>query len=236
MSNENPGANASERYLQLAFQMNPMWQATQLVDLRARALRLKRLDAGQTTEQQSDIASLRHSAKKQIAEIQESFWKMPLESLKRRLEVIDVRRLPELAPVVGRLRTAAACRAAFPKLSQESWMDNKLFNAFKSAVVLPPTEAGYARESFMARIRDQSHLKKIRQSVRKLEQEYPLLYSLEHDWFQTLTKHKLRHVSVDGATSSGVSFSLLEMGWPMWLLIFIAVRVLIRLMTMAGGN
>ncbi|MCC6511230.1 MAG: hypothetical protein IT423_19165 [Pirellulaceae bacterium] len=211
-----------------------MWQASQLIDLRARALRLQRLDK-KAQGNDVDIATARQVAKQQIAEIQTSFWKLPLDALKRSLEMIDVRRLPELAPVVGRLRTAAACRAEFPKLSQESWMDLKLFEAFKTAVVLPPADAGYVRESFLARIGDKQHLKKIKHAVRKLQAEHPILYALEHDWFQTLANHKIRYVpSADG--SSGISFSLPEMGWPLWLLVFFLIRALLRLISMSGGN
>ncbi len=171
---------SANRYLRLAFQLNPMWQAEQLMDLRSRALRLPRLDKEQAVAGagHDDMMALKIAARQQIQAIQSNFWKLPLDSLQQQLANIDVRRLPELAPVVERLRTTAACRAQFPPLSQESWMDPKLFNAFKTAVVLPPAEAGHIREFFLSRIGDKHQLKGLKKAAQMLEAKYPVLY----DW------------------------------------------------------
>ncbi len=228
--------STAERYLKFALQMNPMYQAQQLIDLRAKVLRLQRLDKSQFIQEQVDVTALRQAARRQIADVQNNFWKMPIDALKQQLEMIDVRRLPDLAPVVGRLRTAAACRGEFPKLSQESWMDLKLLNAFRSAAVLPPTEAAHAREAFLSRIASNSELKKIKSAVKKLESSYPILYAMEHDWFQTLLNHKLRNTSGEIGSSGGVEFSMPEIGWPVWLLVFVLIRAILRLIMTAGGN
>ena len=223
------------RYLRRMFQLNPMWQATEVIDLRSRALKIERLDRAHSNGDRMDVQALRQAAKRQVADLQAEFWKMPLGDLKRQLEAIDVRQLPDLAPVVGRLRTVASCRGEFPRLAQEDWMDLKLLNAFRAAAVLPPTEAGYAREAFLARVHDKKDLRRIQYAARKIQSEYPVLFALEHDWFKTLSKHKLHRTSAND-NGGGLSIGVPELGWPMWLLIVFIIRMLLRVLSMTGGN
>ena len=183
----------------------------------------------------ADVGILRQAAKTQIASVQREFWKLPLADLKRQLESLDVRKLPELAPVVNRLRTAAACRGEFPRLMQESWMDTKLFEAFKTAVVLPPVDAGTVRERFLSRITEKNQLKKIQTAVKKIEADFPVLYALERDWFQTLKGYKVQKTESEYAGGGGsVDFDWSGMGWPLWLVIFFIIRVLLKLVSMSG--
>ena len=123
-------SDAQARYLKQALDLNPVWRAADVIELRARALRRTRLDRPQIQADSVDVSQLRRAAKQQIAQLQTDFWKMPLDALKRQLETLDLQRLPELTPVVSRLRTAAACRVEFQKLAQAPWMDSQLFDAF----------------------------------------------------------------------------------------------------------
>jgi hypothetical protein len=224
-----------QRYLKHAFQLNPVWRAADVIDLRARALKKTRLDNNRSKEELANVGVLRQAAKAQIATLQREFWKLPLTDLKRQLESLDVRKLPELAPVVNRLRTAAACRGEFPRLMQESWMDAKLFEAFKTAVVLPPVDAGAVRERFLSRVTNKNQLKKLQAAVKKMATEFPVLYALEADWFQTIKGFKLQKVESEFAGVGGsADFDWSGMGWPVWLLIFIVIRVLIRVVSMSG--
>lgn len=206
-----------------------------MIDLRARALKKNRLDKAESKAELVDVSKLRQAAKNQIAAIQREFWKLPLADLKRQLESLDVRKLPELAPVVNRLRTAAACRGEFPRLSQESWMDGKLFEAFKTAVVLPPVEAGAVRERYLNRIADKVHLKKVQSAVKKIETDFPVLYALERDWFQTLKGFKIRKPESEyESADDSIDFDWSGMGWPAWLVIFVVIRILLRFMSTSG--
>ena len=224
-----------QRYLKYAFQLNPVWRAADVIDLRARALKKTRFDKSGSKAELADVGKLRQVAKTQIASVQREFWKLPLADLKRQLESLDVRKLPELAPVVNRLRTAAACRGEFPRLMQEGWMDAKLFEAFKTAVVLPPVDAGSVRERFLSRVTEKTHLKKIQNAVKKIEADFPVLFALERDWFQTLKGFKIRRVESEYEGMGGsVDFDWSGMGWPLWLVIFIVIRVVLRVMSMSG--
>ena len=231
--------SSTQRYLRSVFQLNPVWKAESVIALRSRALKIARLDNKTEVEEgQGDVTVLREAAKTQIATIQSQFWKMPLDQLKRQLEGVDVKRLPDLTPVVRRLRTAAACRAEFPRLLQEKWMGRRLLDAFKAAVVLPPSEAGFVRERFLARITDKQQLKKIKNAVQRIESDYPVLYALERDWFETLKKFKILHYEVgdayEGGGSGGIDFDFSALTWPVVIGLFIVLRVILRIL--ASGN
>ena len=222
-----------QRYVRRALQMNPMWQSAELVDWRAKALGRSRLDRHELeAKADGNISALRAAVRGQIARVQAEFWQLPLSDLKRRLDALDTSPLPDLAPVVNRLKTAAAARGTFPQLAQEKWMQMPLFNAFKKAVVLPPAEAAHVRERFLSRITDKKELKQMQTAIDRMQAQYPLLYALERDWFQTIKKFKVRST---GGESVSVSFSgLADIGWPGMLLTVIAIRVLFRILRMMG--
>ncbi len=227
--------DAYRKYLTRAFELNPCWRAGELIDLRARALKLRRLDQMESKHDPEALSKLRSGAKQQIARLQAEFWKLPMNELKHQLESLDVRSLPDLAAVVKRLKIVAACRGEFPKLSQESWMDRELFQAFKNAIVMPPAEAGYARERFLARIKDKRQLSRVKAAVRRLQTEFPVLFALESDWFATVAKYKLHRASAGNEDNSGQGgFELPGIGWPAWLIIFVILRVLANLMMSSG--
>lgn len=225
------------QYLQRMFAMHPMWQATQMLELRRKALGIKTVaKSANSAEDTAKLAELRARTKAKIKSIQKEFWKMPLDQLKRNLEKLPVQRVPEFQPVVTRLRTAAACRAQFPALTQSKSMDMDLFRAFKSAVVLPPAEAGYQREKFLQKIRDKKHLKQVQKAVKHIRSDHDVLYELEKDWFETILTLKkpgaARRVDRDSYQSTSSSFELPEMGWGTWIAIAFILRLVIRFMMM----
>ncbi|MCA9128101.1 MAG: hypothetical protein KDB22_13495 [Planctomycetales bacterium] len=226
---------AVRNYLQRAFSMNPVWQAANLIDLRSRAVRSQRLDAQQADVDLERVARLRQRARKQISQIQTEFWKQPLDQLLKQVDSVGVDQLPELLPTLNRLRNAARCRADFPKMAQAPWMDMQLFNAFKEAVVLPPSEAGQVKERFLSRIRSRAKLKRIQKAAAMMATEFPVLYAMEQDWFTTLKKTKLRQSSDEysGSTFES-SFDWAELSWPTWIVIMIVIRALLRLLAQSG--
>ena len=161
-----------------------------------------------------------------------TFGTMPLDQLQRSLLEIDVKQMPELTPVVKRLRTAAACRGEFPKLAATKGMDMPLFNAFRKIVVLPPAEAGYIREQFIQSLADRARVRDVRRAIRIIGSQYSILYGLERDWFSTL--EGLKKPRVIGESGDGGGFELPEISWFGWVLIFIALRAVLRLMTSIG--
>lgn len=221
-------------YLKGAFAFNPMWQSKEVLDLRRKTFGLSRVDGDDATE---DVAARReksHAVRQHLRQLQNHFWTMPLDQLQRSLLNIDVQQMPELAPVVKRLRTAAACRGEFPKLASVRGMDMALFNAFRRIVVLPPAEAGYIREQFIQSLYNRARVKDVRRAIRVIKTDYSILYGLERDFFSTLENLK-RPRAVGQASQGGGGFELPEIGWFGWILIVIVIRVIVRLMMSAGN-
>ncbi|MEM6692201.1 MAG: hypothetical protein AAF664_22420 [Planctomycetota bacterium] len=184
-------ADGTRRYLKAVLEKNPIWQSDEILELRRKALRLKpAVRLKKASDSQSKDYQQRDAMRRAVELIQREFWSMPLNELQRRLEAIDTRRAPDQAPVIKRLRTTASCRGEFPKMAKMPSMHLGLFRAFKTAVVLPPADAGYVREQFLRSINDRKEFKQIKRSIASLEKQYPMLYALERDWFQNIRSRK----------------------------------------------
>lgn len=228
----NPTADQRRRrYLSAVFALNPLWQSSQILHVRRSAFGLKPAE-GAVAPVREDTRQKSAAVRKRIKQLQQEFWTMGLEDLKRQLGEIAALGIPEFTPVVKRLLTVASCRGAFPQLAQEKSMDMPLFRAFKTAVVLPPTEAGYAKEQFLYSLRDAKRVKMVKRSVATLRDQRPLLYALERDWFETLLKLKKprpRPVAAAAAVESS-SFELAGVGWPVFFIGLFVLRVVLRLL------
>jgi hypothetical protein len=220
-SDHLPGASGA--YLKQVSELNPMWRATDLINLRSQTLGIPRCDTT-ATDAVGDLSQLREAFKNYLARIQTQFWQLPQPLLLQQLAAIDTQKLPELAAVVQRLRTVAECRGQFPKLAQEPWMVASLFHALKTAVVLPQSAAGIVRERYTRSFASRKELKAVQQAIVHIEQQYPQLYQLERDLFLTLQKLEL--VRAQHASTSAGSYGLWQSNYS-WLVV-ICVFILIR--------
>jgi hypothetical protein len=221
-------------YLRLVADLNPIWRSSELVDLRAQQFNIPRMDRSKSfVDSTGDLQQLRDAYKEFLGRIQAQFWQMPQPMLLQQLASINTARLPELVPVLDRLKTVANCRSEFPKLAQEPWMVGPLFHTFKTAVVLPQAEAGIVRERFTGSIPSRKELGAIRNAVAKIEQSYPVLFALERNFFQTLLKLELNpHRPLA---------QQYESNWPryVWISIvigFLILRVLLVLFRTSGAG
>ncbi len=234
----NGRSSAASRYLRRALVLNPVWESGTICDLRSRALKRPRLDrTEQTSTNEVEVAAARSTATRVIDNVQKQFWKLPIDDLNSQLSSIRVDVLPELEPVINRLRNMAKQRPEFPRVSQEPWMTPELFQALKKSAVLPPTEAGYVRERFLRKIENKKELRKIQRAASEIESAYPGLYDLQRDWFGTLRKQKSVAKSVDPEYGSGgIEFSVPDFTWPAWLVVFIIIRFILAFMRSSGGS
>jgi hypothetical protein len=192
----------ARQYFSRMLQMNPLSDPAGVLALRRTALGLP---AAVREEQGGSLmasAEQRAAALAELDRLRREFWTLPLEQLQRALEAINVKRLPDLRPLVTRLRTVAACRGEFPRLAASAGNCLPLFHAFKTAVVLPPGEAGPHKDQFIRTVRDRQQIKAVRQLVERIRSDYPVLFQLEKDWFETLLKLKPRQVKTESMTFS----------------------------------
>jgi hypothetical protein len=195
----------ARRYLSRMLGLNPLYDPAGALALRRKALGLQAAVRDEPAGKGTATADQRAAALAELDRLRREFWALPLDQLQKALESIDVKRLPDLRPLVTRLRTVAACRGEFPRLASSAGKCLPLFHAFKTAVVLPPGEAGPHKEQFIRGVRERKQLKAIRQMVQKIQTEHPVLFQLEKDWFETLLKLKLRRRSEPISISIGES-------------------------------
>ena len=216
-------------YLQNALRLNPIFESAECLALRRALLGVERVDKVDVTSRE-ERNQQREALRRQIGMVQSEFWRLPLDQLQRSLSALDTRNCPEFAPVVNRLRTAAACRGEFPKLGQMAGMHAGLFNTFKSSVVLPPVDAARVKERFLRSIQDKKQLKEIRKASRLIQKTYPILYALERDWFGTIAKLKLYGSRIDyGQTGQGIVDNFFDtvsqMPWYSWWILFTMLKI-----------
>ena len=225
--------NRTQAYLQRTLSMNPIWEADHILSLRRKAFRIPMAVAERkVATNSSDDQSRREAMRRAVDKIQHEFWTLPLEELQRRIGAIDVKDAPDLSGVLQRLRTTAICRAEFPKLASSPGMHLPLFHAFKTAVVLPPNEAGYVREQFLRSIDDRKELKRIKKSIAVIQRDYSVLFALEKDWFKMirdLKKPPRERVVTEPSFSSWFDFEGFELGWPAVFVLGFFIRILLRL-------
>lgn len=219
----------SRSYLRRVLRLNPLVAPQAVLDTRREALGLKPVRGARPQV----VANPRTQAQRQkviayVAKMQDDFWTLPLEQLRKSIDAIDVREFPELRPTVARMRMVAACRSEIPKLTTLPNADIGLVHAFKSAVVQPAKDAGPIRERFLQSVRDVGRWKKIRNMVKAIRKQYPAIYQLERDWFETILKLK-KPVAVSHSGEEAYGGGEFEFEIP-WRLLIIGGIVIIRIL------
>ncbi len=213
-----------QAYLSRVLRLNPLQDPQAVLAERRRALGLKAVN---TSLPGSSLTPRSHEKRRQVGDyvtrLQNDFWTMPLDQLRHSINAIDVREMPELRPTMARLRTAASCRGEFPRLTTVPNADLPLIHAFKSVVVRPAGDAGPIRERFLRSIRDRDRLKKVQRMVKFIKQEYPMLFQLEKNWFETILTMNRR--SVASATAAGGDSGGLELSIPYWLIVVVVIVI-----------
>jgi hypothetical protein len=218
----------ARRYFRRMLEMNPLYDPSGVLALRRKSLGLtaavreEAFSAAATGQQRAAVLE-------ELDRLRREFWTLPLDQLQKSLESINVKRLPDLRPLVNRLRMVAACRGEFPRLASSMTGCLPLVHAFKSAVVLPPAEAGMHKEQFIRSVKDKRQVKQVKQAAQKIKSEFPLLYDLEKDWFETLMKLKARYATESAFSNAGGSIEWESLGPG----VVFAIIILLRFLLMA---
>lgn len=220
-ASSNPQATPAQKYCRRLLHMNPLYDAAAVLEARRKAFGLKPATALDAWTWSRPSAAERQAVEQQLERLRRDFWTLPQDSLKAQLGQLNVRRLPELQPVVARLRMVAACRGEFPRLVAEQGIDRNLFAAFKTSAVLPPAEGGPVKEQFLRSLHDPDRHRQAVATAKRIRDGHPLLYQLEKDWFDTLIARKkpkrnapeiameLPEFSFGAFASPGIGFLLL---------------------------
>lgn len=195
-------------YVTRMLRMNPLFDPAGVLALRRATLGLKAAVGDGPSAARLVTPGERAAVVASIDRPRRDFWKLPIDQLQASLGAVDVKRLPDLRPLLDRLRAVASCRGEFARLAAAPGVYLPLVHAFKTAVVLPPGEAGPCKDQYIRGLKDRGQLKATRRTVTIVGRDFALLYPLEKDWFETLRTVKLRR-----APTEPVSYSVDFSGW-----------------------
>ncbi|WP_233214783.1 hypothetical protein [Rhodopirellula bahusiensis] len=196
----------AKTYLRSMLEINPVWQSGSALQLRRQTLKLSNHDrrqSGTDSDSVDDMMSKhqnRAKARESVAHLQKQFFHLSDEELTMGLANLNADDVPELAPTIRRLKTAADERNSFVTMLADKKYDRELVIALGKSVVLPPSDAGYVREKFIQNLTTKNSRKRARETSLKIQKAYPNLFQLERDWLTTLQDRK-----ASGPMSSGTS-------------------------------
>ncbi|WDQ15675.1 hypothetical protein [Rhodopirellula sp. P2] len=207
--------SAAQTYLRSMLEINPVWQSASALQLRRKTLRLPNHDPRQTDADSVDDMVAKHQrraqARETVAHLQKQFFHLSDEELESGITSVNATEVPELAPTIRRLQTAARERNSFVAMLADQRFDRELVIALGKSVVLPQSDAGYIREKFIQNLTTKSSRKRARDTSLKIQKSYPNLFGLERDWLTTLQNTKASGPMIAGE-SSLLNFRVLFFG------------------------
>ncbi|REJ88464.1 MAG: hypothetical protein DWQ34_04670 [Planctomycetota bacterium] len=226
MSTADPARRRQRvRYLARALTLNPLAQSDELMRLRGRWLGFSGPEATQTSSTVDDLQERREQAAGVIRVVRERFWTVELNALHRRLASLNLEAFPDLKYAVHRLQVTADHRRDFPALSQRPNFDPRLFAAMKKVLVAAPRDAAQVKQRFLQTLGDKHDRRRARKMVQLLRRDYPGLYRLEEDWFDSIVDYQPRKAAKEGSGESVFGgFSFDGYGWLIWILILVVLR------------
>ncbi|MCR9207209.1 MAG: hypothetical protein NXI28_03190 [bacterium] len=186
----------SNGYLRSMLDINPVWQSASALQLRRKTLRMPNHDRRQSGVDSDSVDDMvakhqkRAKARETVTHLQQKFFHLSDDELSSGLASLNAEEVPELAPTIRRLQTAASERNSFVTMLDDKKFDRELVIALGTSVVLPQSDAGYVREKYIQNLTTKSSRKRARETSLKIQKAYPNLFALERDWLTTLQNSK----------------------------------------------
>lgn len=212
----------TQQYLDRMLQLDPLPNASRMLDLR---FRYAGLSTGQSKQegQSANIAERRKLVSKRLDQIRTDFWTISPLDLRKRLEALNVSDLPELKASVDRLRLLTSYQDQFQQLAKHPQREINLYNTFRRIIMLPPRKAGTVKEKYLRQLPYSEARPKVREMVKMMRDKFPALYAIESDWFKQVGQIKSRRSD----ENEGISIGLEIPGWVIGLVIMIIIRILL---------
>jgi hypothetical protein len=179
-------------YVELALQLDPARQASEIVAARSAALGRT---AGSSVPSYADIERGRQQ-RRQVLEslerVRSELWTMPDQELTAALDGISAANYEDLREPVTRLAKIAAERGVLLELKTEMGFTPIVFQSLERILTHPRRETAAAREQFLNTIALPQFRKKRRIMVERVRQKAPYTYQLESELFDSLLKRNMR--------------------------------------------
>lgn len=191
-------ATIAKAYVREMLDLNPIWQAPQIIRRRTELWRPTTADdaqvvgqnsgqnSGQNTTQASPdpiaVQRLRDRALQCVHKLQTEFYQLPAEKVEQYLRALEHDRLPEFSPQAARLRAVFQQRSALINISQEI-DDQKFTYSLLQGLIQPGGQAGALREQYIEAIIAEKRVVPACRMIRDFVDRFPAIFQLERDWF-----------------------------------------------------
>jgi len=182
-------------YLVRLFELNPLEQSAEIIAARNAFLNPPdREPSGVTAD--LDLTTRRQAAAQCVRELRTEFWDLDEDSLRERLERLDVGKFPQLIVAVNRMKAVAARRRSFDRLRQHRHCFAEFYDALLRIVVAAPRDAAELREQELRTLparKGYPHYRTLgeyRRLAAVIEQEFPELFALETEWLTAIGRWK----------------------------------------------
>ncbi len=185
----NSGDAVATTYIREMLELNPMWQAPQIIRRRHELWRGYEAptlapNASLPVDTNAD-QRLRHRARQCLESLQKNFYQLPEAKLWQSIGALESDRLPEYAATAARLRVVANLRGELVETMRETG-DAKFAYSLQRALIAPPAESGTLREQYIESLISEQRVAMAVETVRQYASVHPQIYELERDWFDTL--------------------------------------------------
>lgn len=182
-------------YLREMFELNPMWQASQILRRRREiwtgtsnpfnaAGTSVSPSASGISNDADDAVALRNQERVRscLDTLQEQFYQLPDEKLSQYLRFVQSDKRPEIRAKVKRLSAIAELRNALIQFQRES-TDAKFSYSLCQGLISPPAQAGALKEQYIESIIAEKRVSASCRMIRDFVSTHPEVYQLERDWF-----------------------------------------------------
>lgn len=222
------------KYLALTLSLNPHQEADRIVETRNRYLGIS-VESNKSNATSDDLLERREKLTEQLRAIREKFWRMELTKLRRILAGLKFDEFPDLKQAAQRIRIVAEERHLFGQLTQKAGFEPDFFAAFRRILVSSPTDAAGIRDDVYSSIKGPTRLKVYKKMARLIRSELPECYELEAEWLTSIQRIRKVKTKQSSSGDESISFSGEGFGCTAWIVGFVILRVIIRVMSMPGN-
>ena len=187
-----------QEYLTKMLQLNPLYEGDRIVSLRAERLGHRLSESASPDLEELDQRS---AQLQKLQAIRNEFWKDSVESIRARLNELNVEKFHELRAPVARLNLVAEHRDRLAGFPTSKRFDEDFLHHLKWILIASPHETAKLREQLLVAFHNPKNRKQGRPLIRQLKANYPEIYSLEAAWLSALTQEKAREVKTAQKTN-----------------------------------
>ena len=183
----------AREYLDDVLSMDPMLRSAEMIELRwnycgfapPKSPNSKSKDAESLREQ-------RVAVENRLENVRVNFWTTDPKELAKILNKLNASEFPELKSGVTRLKRVLSQMSSIQSLSSHQETEINLYNTFRRIIMTPTKGAGKLKERYLRQLAGSSSQQQVRKMVKMMRIEFPEVFDIESDWFEQISRVKLK--------------------------------------------